>query len=110
MSKKGSAEISQSVEESNKLREQLGIQKLRTEDTKSKEGTSNAPVHAPAPGKSDEGNRCNNPHRSGLQRHRSRRSSRLGADVDRVGAAGQLSRALLFGLFRQLLGHRSSTV
>mmetsp|Transcript_23211 Transcript_23211/g.57782 ORF Transcript_23211/g.57782 Transcript_23211/m.57782 type:complete len:588 (+) Transcript_23211:68-1831(+) len=51
-SKKG--EISQSVEESNKLRAKLGIKPLDTDGSKdSKKGTSSDPVHAPAGKKSD---------------------------------------------------------
>lgn len=41
-------DISASVEESNKLREKLGIRPLDTEDKAAKAGTSNAPIHVPA--------------------------------------------------------------
>jgi len=51
-SKKG--DISQSVEESNKLRAKLGIKPLDTDGPKdSKKGTSSDPVHVPAAKKSD---------------------------------------------------------
>ncbi|CAK0876996.1 unnamed protein product, partial [Prorocentrum cordatum] len=57
MSKKsGAGEISQTVDESNKLREKLGIKPLAKEgESKSKKGTSNDPVHAPANASKDEG-------------------------------------------------------
>jgi len=56
MSKKGeSGDISQTVDESNKLRAKLGLKPLNTEDAKGKEGSSNQPVHAPAgTGKADQ--------------------------------------------------------
>eukprot|EP00913_Durusdinium_trenchii_P002629 g2435.t1 len=46
-------EISQSVEESNALRQKLGIKKLDESGSKSNKGTSNDPVHRPADKKVD---------------------------------------------------------
>ncbi|CAE7246716.1 SART1, partial [Symbiodinium necroappetens] len=47
-------EISQSVEESNKLREKLGIQKLKEDKPQSSKGSSNDPVFAPADKKAED--------------------------------------------------------
>jgi len=47
-------EISQSVEESNKLRESLGIQKLKEDKPQSSKGSSNDPVFAPADKKAED--------------------------------------------------------
>jgi len=44
----GSGDASASIEESNKLRASLGLKPLDTGASEAKEGTSNAPVHAPA--------------------------------------------------------------
>lgn len=44
----GGGDISQSIEESNKQRKELGLRPLDTEQSKAKAGSSNAPVHVPA--------------------------------------------------------------
>lgn len=51
--KKKGGEISQTVDESNKLRASLGIKPLDESGSKSKKGTSNDPVHMPADKKAD---------------------------------------------------------